>query len=178
MARWKSLFLFTAICALLLVPCFVVQAEAAGNRTAKEPYVYLDLAELEKIWSQPPKDVEEQIQSREKTQAIYSKYDGKRVVIEGEYRWGFEISNVGVIWIEFPENPDRKLLKAMSRLGKKGKAIFDEKPFSGLSTCRARIFGVFECKKGEMYGHMGASDASLLVEMLEILPDKATASSK
>ena len=143
-APLKNLSLLALSACAILVAGSVAFSEAAQE--AREPAaVPLDISGA----SMFPDD-------RPARQAVYSRYDGQRVMVAGVYESGFETSKLGDIWVEFAP----KVVKSGA----------EPTPDSwDFSQTQVRVFGTLRCEPGQSYGHVGMYQAALTADRVEFL---------
>ncbi len=93
---------------------------------------------------------------RPSRQAVYSRYDGQRVMVEGIYDSGFETSKLGDLWVDVSPN-----------VVKSGP---EPTPDSwDFSQTPVRVFGTLHCQPGQGYGHVAMYHAELTADRVEFL---------
>lgn len=85
-----------------------------------------------------------------------STLNGKRIVYEGRYQFGFELSRLDDIWVSFVS--DSVMLK-----------ITSVAPKTTYGDTHVRMTGVLYAAEGQRYGHLGMSPSMMLVDTVEII---------
>lgn len=129
-----------------------VLLDAELERELRRKFIVLRVASLEPIDLGAPLSVASMSDLKSRAKSL----DRKRIVYEGTYRTGFEVSSLdGEIWVAF--DPKLEIVGSAPKEIRTG------------TNSRVRVIGVLFAKEGARYGHLGAYSFQIQVTKLEHL---------